>query len=190
MTTQLQIEAATTGAWEIDSTHTNVGFVVRHLMISNVRGRFTRFSGIAQIGETPETSSVEVEIDAASIDTGVADRDAHLRSADFFDIERFPTLRYRSTRVERTGEDRFRVDGALTIRDVTRPVTLDVSHEGTITDPWSNSRAAFTARTEIDREEFGLTWNQVLETGGIAVGKRVKIEVEVEVVQRSAETAA
>ena len=167
------------GRYSIDPTHAGVAFVARHLMISKVRGGFTDFSGNIEIGDDPTESSIEVTIDAASIDSGTADRDGHLKSPDFLDVENFPTLTYRSDRVERNG-DRWRALGALTIRDTTLPVPLDIEFLGAISDPWGNLKTAFTATAEIDREAFGLTWNVPLEAGGVLVGKNVQIEIEVQ----------
>jgi polyisoprenoid-binding protein YceI len=175
------IELPTAGHWTIDPSHSSVEGVVRHLGLSKVRARFGSFSGAVDVAERPEDSSVHVRIDPASIDTREPARDGHLRSPDFLDVARFPTLDFRSTRVTGGGH-RWQVEGDLSIRGTTRPVTLDVSFEGVDRDPWGGSRAAFSATTEIDREAFGLTWNQVLESGGLVVGKRVKVELEVEVV--------
>jgi len=151
-----------------------------------VRGRFKSFRGTVQVDEqNPNNSRAEVTIDAASLDTGVADRDAHLRTAEFLDVEQYPNITFRSTRVEgahREEGDRFRVTGNLEIRGNAIPVTLEASFEGVGKDPWGKQRAGFTARTEIDRREWGLRWNQTLETGGILVGNTVKIEVEVQAV--------
>ena len=175
-----------TERWEIDSSHSGIHFSVRHLVIAKVRGQFSRWTGAVQVPDGDFTrASLEVAIDAASIDTGVADRDAHLRSADFLDVERFPELTFTSTQVERAGQDRLRVNGQLTIKGVTRDVTLDVEHLGLAKDPWGNERAAFTARTSVDRREFGLTWNQALETGGVLVGERVDIEIEIQAVKQT-----
>ncbi len=171
------------GAYQIDPAHTDVEFVARHLGISKVRGRFAAFSGTVEIAEDPLVSSVEVTIEAASIDTRSEDRDAHLRSGDFLDVEAHPHLTFRSTGVRHTRGDRFEVDGELTVRGVTRPVTLDVQYLGTARDPWGGDRIAFTASTELDREAFGLTWNQALETGGVLVGKKVRIELDVQAVR-------
>jgi polyisoprenoid-binding protein YceI len=170
------------GSYAIDPSHTNVTFWVRHLGLSKVRGRFASFEGDVVVAEDPTASSVSVAIDAASIDTRDATRDDHLRSGDFFDVDRHPTLRYRSTGVRQEG-DQWHVDGELTIRDVTRRVPLRVTFEGVGTDPWGGQRAAFTAEAEINREEFGLTWNQALETGGVLVGRTIKVEIEVEAVR-------
>ncbi len=168
-----------TGTWTIDPTHTVVGFMAKHLMVTKVRGSFKTFSGTITVGDTPEASSVEVTIDAASIDTGTADRDNHLRTGDFLDAENFPTITFVSTSVRANGSD-YSVDGDLTIRDTTKPVTLEMSFDGTATDPWGNTKAAFTATTSINREDWGLTWNVPLETGGLLVSKDVKIEIEVQ----------
>ena len=175
----------TPGTWEIDASHSSVGFVARHLMISKVRGAFAKVSGQLTIGETPEASSVVATIDAASIDTGEPTRDAHLRSPDFLDVEKYPTLAFRSTYVKQLDETSLRLDGDLTIRGATRPVSLEVRYEGLVTDPFGNEKAAFSAETEIDREDWGITWNKALETGGVLVGKRVKIELEIQAVRKN-----
>lgn len=148
-------------------------------MAAKVRGSFKTFSGQITIGESPETSSVAVSIDAASIDTGVVDRDNHLRSPDFLDVENFATLEFASTAV-RDVTGGYEVDGTLTIRDTSQPVTLAMSYLGVMADPWGNNKAMFSAETEIDRESFGLVWNAPLEAGGFLVGKKVTIEIEVQ----------
>jgi polyisoprenoid-binding protein YceI len=173
------------GTYEIDPAHTHVGFVARHLMAAKVRGRFTHVSGTITVAEDPLASSVTVEVPTASVDTGIPDRDNHLRSADFFDVERFPVMRFRSTGLHYEGGDRFRLDGELTIRDVTRPVALDVTYGGLVRDPWGGERIVFSAEGEVDREDFGLRWNRVLESGGLLVGKTAKIEIEVEAVRKT-----
>ena len=172
------------GAYELDASHSHVGFNVRHMMVSKTRGRFADISGRIHIGEDPLASSVEVEIQAASIDTRDESRDGHLRSPDFLDVEQHPTLTYRSTKVTPLRHDRWQVEGDLTVRGVTRPVPLEVTFEGGAKDPWGGDRVGFTARAELDREAFGLTWNQALETGGVLVGKQVKIEIEAEAVHQ------
>ena len=169
------------GRWAIDTSHSSIELVARHMMISKVRGHFREFSGTICIAEVPEESWVEATVDAASIDTGDPDRDAHLRTADFLDIERFPHIRYHSTSVHPIG-DKWEVSGDLTLRDVTRSVTLLVEFCGVAVDPWGNTRAGFLGTTEINREDFSVTWNQVLEAGGFLVGKGVKVEVDVEAV--------
>jgi len=176
--------------WNIDTGHSAIHFGVRHMMFTKTRGRFARWSGELRYepGNLP-SSSVEVTIDAASIDTGDAQRDAHLKSADFLEVEKFPTLTFRSTRVEDLGEGRLRASGELTIHGVTRPVELDIEQAGRVKDPWGNDRVGFTARAAIDRTDFGLRWNMALETGGLVVGNKVEIELEVEAVAAAAKAA-
>ena len=171
----------TAGTWNIDPSHSEVGFSVRHLGISKTRGRFGAFTGAITVAEVPEDSSVTVEIDVASIDTRDAGRDEHLRSPDFFDAATFPTMTFRSTKVSAKG-DRWLVEGELTIKGVTKQVVLATEFDGLASDPWGGQRVAFRATTEVNREDFGLTWNQVLDAGGLLVGKTVKIELEVEAV--------
>jgi polyisoprenoid-binding protein YceI len=184
--TRMQIET-----WSIDTAHSGISFSVRHMVFAKVRGRFGSWRGSVRLDEEDlARSSVSVEIDAASIDTGVADRDNHLRSDDFLDVERFANLRYESTRVQTMSDGRMRIHGELTIRDVTRAVVLDVEYAGVAKDPWGNRRAAFTASTSIDRREFGLAWNQILEAGGVLVGERIDIELEVQAVEPAASRAA
>ncbi len=172
--------------WNIDPAHTSVEFTVKHMMFSTVRGRFKDVKGTLNVDEkNPDRSTVTVDIGAASIDTGTADRDKHLRSADFLDVEKYPTLTFRSKRVQgamgKEG-DRFKVTGDLTIRGTTKEITLDVTFEGRGKDPWGNQRAGARATGEIDRSEWGLKWNQALETGGILVGNTVRIEIEVQAI--------
>ena len=174
------VELPAVGTWEIDGSHSAASFSVKHLMVSKVRGRFGSVQGAITIAEEPTASSVEVTIDAASIDTNDAGRDEHLRSPDFFDVEQFPVLTYRSTSVRHVKGSRWEVDGDLTIRAVTRPVTLALELVGVEQDPWGGSRVGFEATTEIDREDFGLTWNAALESGGVVVGKKVRIDLDVE----------
>lgn len=181
----------TTQTWQIDSAHSGIHFAVRHLVIAKVRGQFSRWTGALAVPDGDFTrASVEVTIDATSIETGVADRDAHLKSADFFDVASFPELTFRSRRIETKGDDRFALIGDLTIRGIARELTLDVESAGQTKDPWGNVRAGFAGKTAIDRKEFGLTWNQVLEAGGVMVGDKVEIEIEVEAVQQEATAAA
>jgi polyisoprenoid-binding protein YceI len=172
------------GTYQLDAGHSHVGFVVRHLVVAKTRGRFGQFHGSVVIADDPTDSSVEVEIEMASVDTRDEQRDGHLRSADFFDVEQYPTMTYRSTGVTPAGNGKWTVDGDLTVHGVTLPVPLDVRFEGGIADPWGNARAAFSATAEIDREAFGLTYNQVLEGGGVVVGKKVTIEIEAEAVRQ------
>ena len=171
------------GVWKLDAAHHNVGFVARHLMVTKVRGRFTDVDGVIRIAERPEDSSVTIRIGAASIDTGSPDRDAHLRSPDFLEVERYPELRFTSTKVEVTGPTTLKLSGDLTVRDVTRPVVLDVGYEGLSRGPQGDARVGFSARTRIDREDWGLTWNVGLETGGWLVSKEVDLEIDVELKQ-------
>jgi len=177
--------------WEIDSGHSGVHFSVRHMVVAKVRGKFTRWSGAVVAEDGDEASaSVDVVIDASSIDTGVADRDAHLKSPDFLDVAHCPEITFKAERSERLAPERLWVSGVLTIRGVGRPVVLDVEYAGRTKDPWGHERAGFTARTSIDRKDFGLTWNQVLEAGGAVVGDRVDIEIEVEAVKQADKSAA
>lgn len=171
--------------WAVDPSHTHVEFAIRHMMIATVKGRFGGIAGSVLIDEQqPAKSRVDVTIDVATIDTREAQRDAHLRSADFFDAERFPQLTFRSTRVERLGADRYKVAGDLTIRSQMRPVVLDVTAEGRGKDPWGGERAGFSATVKIKRSDFGLMWNQTLETGGVLVGDEVTITVDAELVNQ------
>jgi polyisoprenoid-binding protein YceI len=175
-----------TTTWQIDPAHTDVGFSVKHLMISTVRGRFGEVRGTIQLDRADLTKSlVEAEIVTGSIDTRQEQRDTHLRSADFFEVEMYPLITFKSTRVERIKGDRYRVVGDLTIRDVTREVILDVTDEGRGRDPWGGERQAFSATTTIDRSDFGLTWNQALETGGVLVSNEIKITIDVQAVKAS-----
>lgn len=185
MTTQTKPQTST---WTIDKTHSNVDFQVKHLMISTVRGHFRDFDAALYIDEDePENSRVTARVATASVDTNAEDRDAHLRSDDFFNSDDFPYMTFESTKVERLSTTDFRVTGDLTIRDVTKTVVLDGEYHGRIEDPWGNERASFEANTQISREEFGVRWNQAIETGGVVVSDRVKIHLYIEAV-RSADT--
>jgi len=173
--------ATATAAWAIDPSHSVVELAVKHMMFSTVKGRFARLSGAIVLDEANlNSSSVTAEIDAASIDTGEPQRDAHLRSADFLDVERFPTIAFRSTGVVPRGTGRFVLVGDLTIHGVTREVSLEAELAGTGTDPWGGQRAGFAATTAINRKDFGLTWNQALEAGGVLVSDQVKISLEIQ----------
>ena len=175
--------------WNIDSSHSQAEFTVKHMMITKVRGRFADVEGAILLNEaSPEESSVKVEIDAASIDTREEDRDAHLRSEDFLNAEAHPTLTFESRRIEGLEIEegtQFRVIGDLTIRGTTKEVELNATFEGRGQDPWGNQRVAFSADTTIDRRDFGLTWNQALETGGVLVGHDVQIPLEAQAVADS-----
>ena len=173
------------GVYEIDGAHTSVEFVGRHLMITKVRGRFSDVRGQVTIAENPEDSHVEVEIGAASVSTGNGDRDTHLRSADFFDVEQFPTISFRSTLVRALPKATWEVVGDLTVHGITRPVTLQVDFDGADISPTGDERIGFSAATEVNREDFGLTWNMALETGGLLVGKTARIELSVQAIAPS-----
>ncbi len=171
--------------WSIDPAHSHVGFGIRHLMISTVRGQFTDVKGTVAVDERDPTSAkIDITIATQSVTTGDEKRDGHLRSPDFFDVERFPTITFRSKRVEGRSGNSFRVLGDLTIRDVTREVVLDVELVGRAKDPWGNDRAAFEASTNINRGDYGLTWNAALEAGGVLVGDEVKISIESELLRQ------
>jgi len=170
------------GTWTIDTTHSEVGFSVRHLMVSKVKGKFTDFSGTFVTGENPLDSSVEATVVLSSVDTGNADRDAHLRSADFFDVDQHTLLTYRSTGIRFDGDD-FVVDGELTLRGVTREVPLKLEIHGfQPTTPFGDTRTGFTATAEIDRRDFGVSFNMALEGGGVGLGNKVQITLEIEAV--------
>jgi polyisoprenoid-binding protein YceI len=170
-----------TSVWTIDPSHTEIGFSVKHLMIANVRGRFGSVKGEITVDDNDfSRSTVEARIDAASIDTREEKRDAHLRSPDFFDVATFPFITFESQSVQRSDDGRLRISGLLTIRDVTRTIVLEGREEGRGRDPWGGERIAFSATTIIDRRDFGLTWNQALETGGVLVGNDIRITLEVE----------
>jgi polyisoprenoid-binding protein YceI len=180
-----------TERWAIDASHSGIHFSVRHLVIAKVRGQFSRWSGALDVPDGDFTkATVDAVVDAASIETGVADRDAHLRSPDFFDVAQFPEIRFTATRFDPQGSVDGRLRGQLTIKGITRDVTLTVERHGETKDPWGNQRAAFSAKTSIDRKDFGLTWNQALETGGLMVGERVDLEIEIEAVRQAAEKVA
>jgi polyisoprenoid-binding protein YceI len=175
-----------THRWDIDVAHSAIHFHVRHMLISKVHGRFAKWAGAIHLDPQDLTrSSVEVTIDAASIDTQVADRDAHLRSADFLDVAKYPQLTFRSKRIEAAG-DGYRVTGDLELHGVTREVVLEAEFAGTGKDPWGNERAGFSAKAALDRRDFGLVWNAALETGGVLVGEKVEIAIELEAVKKVA----
>lgn len=177
--------------WEIDPVHSTIGFSVKHMMVATVRGRFGSVRGTIELDPAaPEQARGEVVIDAASVDTNVLMRDNHLRSPDFFEAERHPHLTYHVTRVHRVSAGRFRVEGALTIRGVTRPVTLDAELSDVFVDPKRGTRIGISATGWIDRTDFGLRWNQSLEAGGVLVGDRVRLEVEIAAVQAATAAAA
>jgi polyisoprenoid-binding protein YceI len=175
--------------WNFDLTHSSINFWVRHLMVSKVHGRFKAWSGtLAFDAQDPASSRVEVQIDAPSIFTEEAKRDDHLRSADFLDVEKYPHIVFKSASVQRT-DDGFTVNGNLTIHGVTKPVALAVEYAGRVKDPWGGERIGFSARTSINRKDFGLTWNVMLEAGGVTVADKVEIAIEVEAVKVAAKAA-
>jgi polyisoprenoid-binding protein YceI len=184
MSTSTSVVTVPTGTWEIDPSHSTAGFTARHLMVAKVRGRFTSFHGTITVAEDPSGSSVEVTIDTPSIDSRDDNRDVHLKSADFLDVEKWPTMTFASTAVRDAGGGRFDVDGTLTIKGVSRPVTLTGEFIGAQKDPWGGTRAGFEARTEFSRKEFGLEWNVPLDGGGVLVGDKVSVELEVEAVAK------
>ena len=170
------------GTWVLDPTHTTVEFEARHLMVAKVKGRFGEFDGALHITDDPTKSSASVTIKASSIDTRTQQRDDHLRSPDFLEVDKYPELTFTSTGVEHVGDEDWRINGNLTIHGVTKPVTLKMEYNGQTGDPWGGQRAFFSAETKIDREDWGLTWNQALEAGGWLVGKEIKLKLEVEAV--------
>ena len=170
------------GTWTLDTTHTDVSFTARHLMVTKVRGRLPLVGGTVTIADNQLASSVEATLDVGGVHSGEAARDEHLRTGDFFDVEHYPTITFRSTKVEEAGNGEYRLTGDLTIKDVTRPVTLELEYLGSVASPWNDQRAGFSARTEISRKDWGLGWNVALEAGGVVVGDKVKIEIEAEAI--------
>jgi polyisoprenoid-binding protein YceI len=181
VTAQSTIPGYTTGTWTIDPVHSEVGFSVRHMMVSKVRGKFNVFSGDIRTGESPLDSSVTATIDLSSIDTGNPDRDNHIRSADFFDVDMHRAMTFRSTGVRLDGDD-YVLDGELTLKGITRPISFDLELGGFGPDPYGGTRAGFTATGELKRSDFGVDFNAVLETGGVVVADKVTIQLEIEAV--------
>ena len=178
--------SALTGTYALDPTHTRIGFVARHAMVTKVRGAFNEFEGTVVLdGDDVSRSTASVSIVAASIDTRQAQRDAHLRSNDFLSMDEFPTITFTSTAARRTGEAEFELDGELTIKGVTRPITVPFTYEGTAKDPFGNTRVGFEGSVEINRKDFGVSYNAVLETGGVMIGEKVVLEFEVSAVRTS-----
>ena len=171
------------GTYTIDPTHSRVGFSARHAMVTKVRGAFNEVEGSATTGPNLEGAQVQVTMQAGSIDTRQADRDGHLKSADFFDVETYPTVTFRSTEVTAVDDDTLRVTGDLTVKDVTRPVTVDFEYAGSAQDPFGNTRVGFEGATSISRKDFGLTWNAALETGGFLVSDKVNLEFEISAIK-------
>lgn len=181
---QSQTTASVLATYNLDPAHSELGFSVKHLMVTNVKGSFHKFEAQVQLDEADLTNSkLSVTIDAGSIDTRVADRDTHLRSADFLDVENHPNLTFVSKRIERAGDDTYKVVGDLTVRGVTREITLAAEETGRGKDPWGGSRIGFELRGKLNREEYGLTWNAALETGGVLVSPEVKLVIDIEVVK-------
>jgi polyisoprenoid-binding protein YceI len=177
--------------WDFDLTHSGVHFSVRHLVVSKVRGQFKQWGGTLELDPSdPTTAKAVIEIDAASIDTNEPRRDEHLRSGDFLLAAEHPKLRFVSGAIERAGDGHYKVHGDLTIRGVTRPVVLKAELSGTVTDPWGGQRVGFTLATSIDRKDFGVSWNQALDHGGVAVGDKVEISIEIEAIAAKAEPKA
>lgn len=172
----------TPGAWNVDASHSRVGFVARHLMIAKTRGHFNSFSGVVTVPEDRLQTTVEATVDIASIDTADANRDGHLKTGDFFDAEKFPTMTFKSTKVEPDGGD-YKLTGDLTLHGVTKSVTFELEFDGVSKDPWGGTRAGFSASADINRKDWGLEYNAVLETGGVLIGDKVKIELEIELVK-------
>jgi polyisoprenoid-binding protein YceI len=178
------ITESLTGTYDIDPAHSRLGFVARHAMVTKVRGQFRDFSGTLHLdAEDPTRSTAEVTIQVASLTTAQDQRDEHLRGADFFDVEQYPTITFRSTSAERLSDDTYRLTGDLTIRGVTRPVAIDFEHTGSARDPFGNFRTGFEGRTQVNRKDWGLTWNVALETGGILVSDKVSLELDVSAVR-------
>jgi polyisoprenoid-binding protein YceI len=174
---------STTGTWAIDGNHTEIGFTARHLVVTKVRGKFAEFEASIVVPESGPTDAViNATIQSASVDTGNEDRNAHIKGADFLDVENFPTITFVGTKVEATGGNDYKVTGDLTVKGVTKSVTLDVEFNGVSGDPWGGTRAGFEAKTEIDRRDFGLDFNVALDTGGVLVSEKIKFELEVQAV--------
>jgi polyisoprenoid-binding protein YceI len=172
-------------SWNIDTAHTRANFVAKHMMISNVHGQFDKVSGVVDFNEAqPAKSTVDVQIDAASLYTHEEKRDAHLKSADFLEVDKYPYITFKSGKVQVTGENSGRITGDLTIREVTRPVVLEVEYNGSQKTPWGTTNAGFSATTKINRKDWGLTWNVALETGGWLVSDEIKISIEAEIVKQ------
>ncbi|MFG3494669.1 YceI family protein [Streptomyces sp. NPDC047928] len=179
--------AALTGEYAIDPSHSGIGFTARHAMVTNVRGTFTDHEGTLRLdGSDPAASSASIDVRIASLDTGSADRDGHLRSADFFDAEQYPLMTFRSTSAEALGGTDYRITGDLTIKDVTRPVTIDLEFNGSARDPFGNERVGFEGKAEILRSDWGLTWNAALETGGVLVSDKIKLAFEISAIRTTA----
>ncbi|MFK4598366.1 YceI family protein [Streptomyces pristinaespiralis] len=182
--------AALSGEYTIDPAHSSIGFTVRHAMVTNVRGSFGEYEGkLVLDGTEPARSTAAIDVAIASVDTGIADRDGHLRSGDFFDAEKFPQMTFRSTAAEQLGGDKYRITGDLTIKDVTRPIAIDLEFQGSATDVYGNERVGFEGGTEILRSDWGLTWNAALEAGGVMVSDKVKLNFDISAIKAAAPAA-
>ncbi|MFD7782524.1 YceI family protein [Streptomyces nojiriensis] len=178
--------AALTGDYVIDPAHSSIGFTVRHAMVTNVRGAFAEHEGTLHLdGADPARSTASIDVKIASVDTGIADRDGHLRSGDFFDAEAFPLMTFRSTEARQLGGDTYRITGELTIKDVTRPLSIDLEFNGSATDPYGNERVGFEGSAEILRSDWGLTWNAALEAGGVMVSDKVKLTFDISAIKQA-----
>ncbi|MCX4819592.1 YceI family protein [Streptomyces sp. NBC_01142] len=176
--------AALTGDYTIDPAHSSIGFTVRHAMVTNVRGSFGEFEGSLHLdGADPARSTASIDVTIATVDTGMPDRDGHLRSGDFFDAEKFPLMTFRSTTAEQLGGDTYRITGDLTIKDVTRPLSIDLEFNGSATDVYGNERVGFEGSAQILRSDWGLTWNAALETGGVMVSDKVKLTFDISAIK-------
>ena len=185
MTTSTSTLTNISGDYAIDTAHSRIGFVARHAMVTKVRGQFADYTATAHVDtENPAASSAEVTIDVASINTGSPDRDGHLRSPDFFDVEKYPTITFRSTDVQRDGQE-WTVIGDLTIKDVTKPVTIVFEETGTAVDPFGNTRVGFEGSVTVNRKDWGLTWNAALETGGVLVSDKVTLEFDISAIKNA-----
>ncbi|MCX4513489.1 YceI family protein [Streptomyces sp. NBC_01619] len=179
--------AALSGDYTIDPAHSSIGFTVRHAMVTNVRGSFGEHEGTLRLdGSDPASSTAAIDVKIASVDTGIADRDGHLRSGDFFDVETFPLMSFRSTSAEQLGGEKYRITGDLTIKDVTRPLSIDLEFNGVATDVYGNERVGFEGSAEILRSHWGLTWNAALETGGVMVSDKVKLNFDISAIKAAA----
>ncbi|MFD4946865.1 YceI family protein [Streptomyces sp. NPDC058239] len=182
--------AALTGDYTIDPAHSSIGFTVRHAMVTNVRGTFGEHEGSLKLdGHNPARSAASIDVKIASVDTGIADRDGHLVSGDFFDAEKFPLMTFRSTHAEQLGGDKYRITGDLTIKDVTRPLAIDLEFNGSATDVYGNERVGFEGGADILRSDWGLTWNAALETGGVMVSDKVKLNFDISAIKAAATQA-
>jgi polyisoprenoid-binding protein YceI len=182
--TTVTAPSTVTGAYAIDASHSRIGFVARHAMVTKVRGSFNEFEGTGYFdADQPANSHLELVIKAASIDTRNADRDGHLRGNDFFDMDEYPKITFRSTSVEQTGHAEYRVTGDLTIKGITKPVSVDFDYTGAVVDPWGNQRIGLEGNTTINRKDWGVSWNAALEAGGVLVSEKVTLEFEVSAVR-------